>query len=280
MDHSQVFISWSGDASKEVGQALRGWLPHLFHFIKIWISSQDLNKGTQWLSVIIKELQASRFGIVCLTLDNLESPWVLFESGAISNLPQSRVFTFLHGVEHAQVRSPLGMFNHTTGRRDDVHRMVTSLNNELGEMKVEEALLSSAFEKFWPDLESRLQRVHAQVPAVTATPLQGPRNQTEIVNEILTVVRDTSRNLANIVPSGRLRPEGESVRSIVISRLGEKLRELGVRYQQMGMPLEVAGGITIRLDEKDIEIPIGDAADIVDGIIKPVDFLKRIGASV
>ena len=63
-----------------------------------------------------------------------------------------------------------------------------------------------------------------------------------------------------------------------MSRLSEKLRELGVRFQQMGMPVEVPGGITIRLDEREIEIPIGDAADVVDGIIKPVDVLKRIGA--
>jgi hypothetical protein len=280
MDRPQVFISWSGDGSREVGQALRDWLPHLFNFISIWISTEDLNKGTRWLSEIVKELQASQFGVVCLTQGNLENPWILFEAGAISNLPQSRVFTLLHGVEPAQVRPPLGMFNHTTSRREDIQRMITSLNGELGEMRVPGELLASAFEKFWPDLERRLRDIHVQGPAVAAAAVQQPQNQTEIINEILTVVRDTSRSLAGIVSSDRReQTESRRIRDIVMSRFSEKLRELGVRYQQMGMPVEVSGGITIKLDEREIEVPIGDAADFVDGIIKPVDFLKLIGTS-
>lgn len=279
MEQPQVFISWSGDGSREVGQALRDWLPHLFNFIKIWISTQDLNKGTRWLSEIVKELQGSRFGVVCLTQDNLDNPWILFEAGAISNLPQSQVFTFLHGVEYAHVRPPLGMFNHTTSRQEDVRRMVTSLNDGLNEMKVPEGLLAAAFEKFWPDLEGVLQGIHIQTPATTASSVQGPQEQTEIISEILAVVRDTSRSVASVASASRpQQPESRRVRDIVMSRLADRLRELGVRYQNMSMPVEISGGIKIKLDEKEVEFPIGDVADFVDGIIKPVDFLRLLGA--
>jgi hypothetical protein len=171
------------------------------------------------------------------------------------------------------------MFNHTTSRLEDVRRMVSSLNNELEDFKVQDAVLASTFEKFWPDLERRLQGIHTEALATAAAPTRGPQDQTEMVSEILTVVRDTSRSLATIASSGRLQqPESRRVRDIVMSRLGDRLRELGVRWQQMGMPAEVAGGITIKLNEREIEIPIGEAADVVDGIVRPVDFLKRIGA--
>ena len=55
------------------------------------------------------------------------------------------------------------------------------------------------------------------------------------------------------------------------------MRELGVQWQQLGMPAEAPGGITLRLNDREMEVSIGDAADVVDGILKPVDFLKRIG---
>jgi hypothetical protein len=43
------------------------------------------------------------------------------------------------------------------------------------------------------------------------------------------------------------------------------------------MPVEVAGGITIEFEDRRVELPIGEAADVVDGIINPVEFLGRIG---
>ena len=48
-------------------------------------------------------------------------------------------------------------------------------------------------------------------------------------------------------------------------------------YKSIGMPVEVAGGITLHFGDRDVEVSIGDAVDLVDGILKPVEFLKRIG---
>lgn len=90
-------------------------------------------------------------------------------------------------------------------------------------------------------------------------------------------MRDTAKSVAT--PRGRsvIDESNRTVRNIVLDRLSKKLRDLGVKYEQMGMPSEVPGGITIRLAGRDVEIPIGEAADVVDGIIKPVDFLRRPG---
>jgi hypothetical protein len=67
------------------------------------------------------------------------------------------------------------------------------------------------------------------------------------------------------------------VRDAVLERFSNKLQDLGVRVQSMGMPVEMRGGITMHFADRSIEVSIGDAADLVDGILKPVEFLKQIG---
>lgn len=96
------------------------------------------------------------------------------------------------------------------------------------------------------------------------------------MSEVLTVVRDTARNLAALTAKrSYFEPEQRSVRNIVLSRFSTKLRELGVHFQGMGMPAENVGGIKIQLRDREIEVPIGEAADLVDGILKPVEFLRN-----
>lgn len=274
MDSVKVFISWAGEASRQVGEALRDWLPLLFDCVEPWISARDLDKGRQWQHEIMANLRTSRFGIVCLTPDNLTRPWMLFEAGAISTLSQASVYTFLHRIDYAQVTDPLSMFNHTESHHDDVRRMTTSFNNTLEAQRVQDNVLMTRFDRLWPDLEMKLNQIQMNQPA--EGPI-APRDQGAIMAEVLTVVRDTSRNLAALgTKKSQAEPDHHSVRSIVLSRFSTKLRELGVRWQQMGMPVENPGGITIRLNERDVEVPIGEAADLVDGILKPVEFLRRL----
>ena len=193
MDQVKVFISWAGEASRHVGEALCDWLPLLFERVAPWISARDLDKGRQWQYEIVANLRSSSFGIVCLTPDNLTRPWMLFEAGAISTLPQASVFTFLHRVDYVQVTAPLSMFNHTQSRQDDVRRMTTSLNGTLESQKVPDNTLTARFDKFWPDLETKLNNIPTNLPA--AAPV-APRDQEAIIAEVLTVVRDTSRKIS------------------------------------------------------------------------------------
>ncbi len=274
MDKSRVFISWAGELSRGVGEALRDWLPLMFDGVDPWMSARDLDKGRQWQHEIISSLRSSQFGIVCLTPENLVRPWLLFEAGAISTLPQASVFTFLHKVEYPQVTAPLSMFNHTQSRQEDVQRMVFSLNCALDDRALTSELLEKKFRLLWPDLEARLNSI--TIGPATFVEVT-PRGQESILSEVLTLSRDMSRNLGSLnAITFSVEPESRTVRSIVMSRFSTKLRELGVQVTQMSMPVENPGGITVRLAERQIEVSIGDAADFVDGILKPVEFLRRL----
>ena len=83
---TKVFLSWSGDLSRKLADALRSWLPSALQSVKPYFTPEDIEKGAKWGSEISKELESSNIGIVCLTRDNTEKPWILFEAGALEGV--------------------------------------------------------------------------------------------------------------------------------------------------------------------------------------------------
>jgi hypothetical protein len=95
-----IFLSWSGDRSNRVAQALKKWLPLVLDDVKPWFSDKDILAGKRWFLEVGQGLQETNFGIICLTRDNLESPWLLFEAGALSKaLDEGHVCPYLLDVE-------------------------------------------------------------------------------------------------------------------------------------------------------------------------------------
>ena len=80
----KVFISWSGERSRSIAEALREWLPDVIQAVKPWLSAEDIDKGARWSSDLAHELEDAHVGVICLTPENLEEPWIHFEAGALS----------------------------------------------------------------------------------------------------------------------------------------------------------------------------------------------------
>jgi hypothetical protein len=74
---SKVFISWSGELSQKLAEAVREWLPSVLQFVKPYFTPSDIEKGTRWSTDIANELESSNAGIICLTKDNINNPWIL-----------------------------------------------------------------------------------------------------------------------------------------------------------------------------------------------------------
>jgi hypothetical protein len=157
---TKVFISWSGDLSRKLGEALRNWLPASLQFVKPYFSPDDIEKGAKWNSEIAKELETSNVGVICLTHDNTEKPWILFESGALSkSLDSARVCTLLFDLDAADVKGPLTSFQSTKFIREDFKRLFTTINNTAGDAKLESAVLDRVFEMWWPKLETQVEEI-------------------------------------------------------------------------------------------------------------------------
>lgn len=184
---TKVFISWSGDLSRKLGEALRNWLPASLQYVKPYFSPDDIEKGAKWNSEIAKELETSNVGVICLTQDNIEKPWILFESGALSkSLDKARVCTLLFNLDAADVKGPLTSFQATKFMREDFKRLVSTINNTAGDAKLEPSVFDSVFDMWWPRLEQ-------QVAEILKTHDKGikreRRSDRDILEEILELTR-------------------------------------------------------------------------------------------
>jgi hypothetical protein len=192
----KVFISWSGEPSHLVALALRDWLPSVIQRITPYVSSEDVDKGAPWFSEITEELDSSAFGIICVTRANADSRWLNFEAGALFKSVESiqrRVTPFLVDLKPTELVGPLRDLQVTRAERDDVIRLVKSLN-ALTEAPMREALLERAVEKWWPDLDRDLNAARE----VAESQLQPgpPRDPNDMIEEILEISRGIQRQLS------------------------------------------------------------------------------------
>jgi len=103
----KVFISWSGDKSKQVAEWIDTWLQCTIQSSDPWLSSRSIDRGATWFTEIMNELSDTSIGIICLTKENKDKPWILFEAGAIAKgLSSSRVCTFLIDLEPIDLVNP------------------------------------------------------------------------------------------------------------------------------------------------------------------------------
>ena len=58
----------------------------------------DIEKGENWDKILSQELEECRYGIVCLTPENINAPWINFEAGAIAKSLDSKLTTLMINI--------------------------------------------------------------------------------------------------------------------------------------------------------------------------------------
>lgn len=204
----KIFLSWSGDLSLKIALAFRDWLPSIIQAVKPYVSSEDIDKGTRWSTDIAKELEASSYGILCITSTNMFAPWVNFEAGALSKaIDKSNVTPFLFNVKRSEVQGPLLQFQSTVYEKEDVARLVTSINRRLEpEDKLEETLLSKSFDVWWPQLKAQLDALPPEENEKrSVAPKPESQKQDAILEELLELARNQQKILRS--PESLLPPD-------------------------------------------------------------------------
>lgn len=193
----KVFISWSGNKSHKVAMIFRGWLPSVIQSLEPYVSSEDIDKGARWSSDIAKELEDSTFGILCVTKDNLHAPWLSFEAGALSKtMDKSFVTPFLFDIKRSEVNGPILQFQSTIFEKEDIKKLIHTLNKACGESGISESMLEKAFEVWYPTLEGDLNDLKENDGDVLEKNVQEDHS-TEIIEEILELSRDNQKLLRN-----------------------------------------------------------------------------------
>jgi len=130
----KVFISWGGELSRNLAEAIHDWLPNVLQAVKPYFTPNDLEKGVKWHYEISKELDASNIGLLCLTRDNIHNSWILFEAGALSKkIDKSRVCPILFGLEPTDLKGPLAEFEATKFTKEEFKKLISTINNSSDE---------------------------------------------------------------------------------------------------------------------------------------------------
>lgn len=160
----KVFISWSGPSSHAVAKALAQWLKAIDPSLEPFESSREISKGSIWFAELTASLRESAFGIIVLTPENPNSPWINYEAGALFHgLSEARVIPFLLGMESdALAEGPLAMFQAVTPDSTQVLDMARQLNALLPCPRADH-LLVKRFDKSWPALEEVLSQAATQL---------------------------------------------------------------------------------------------------------------------
>jgi hypothetical protein len=191
----KVFMSWSGQRSKAAAELLHDWIKCVVQASRPWISTRGIGRGSVWFSEINNELKDTAVGIVCLTHQNKNAPWILFESGALAKgLTTTKVCTFLVDLSPSDVQDPLAQFNHTMPTKDGMMSLAATLNSAL-DLPLDNATLTSVFEAFWPQFErnfAALLELYPQEVVVEA------RSESSMLEEILESTRGLAQRMRKI----------------------------------------------------------------------------------
>lgn len=184
----KVFLSWSGDRSQAIAEALREWLPKVIQAVQPWLSAVDIERGARWSTDIASELEQTSFGILCLTPENLDSSWIHFEAGALSKtLNKTYVCPYLFKLEPADLKGPLVQFNAAKATKQDTLKLVHTIN-DAQDIPLTKTTLEESHELWWPKLEetfSNLPRPQLEV--------RQARPEREMLEELLDLVREQAR---------------------------------------------------------------------------------------
>jgi hypothetical protein len=147
----KVFISWSGEASKDTASALKEFLKKIDPALKPWVSHQDIAAGTKWRHELMLALESARCAVLCVSPSTLRSPWVLFEVGALSALLSNSgtICPYLIGGSMSPDQGPIAEYQSRMADYDGTWDLLTVLRSSIPDPKLSERVVKKRFEKHW-----------------------------------------------------------------------------------------------------------------------------------
>lgn len=224
----EVFISWSGEPSHQLALILKEWVSCVIQIIDPWVSSEDIEKGDRWSNEIAEKLDSCNIGIICLTKDNFQAPWINFEAGALSKkLGIGKVCTLLLDLKPTDIKGPLTQFQATSAsNKEDMKKLIKTINESLQDNKVKDDTLNKTFEIWW---ESYNQNINT-IRQISSTALKGEKVRTneDLSEEILFGVREILK----------YEQRKESDKFDYMNKLNVTIEELLIENSKMKMLLE------------------------------------------
>lgn len=153
----QGFISWSGEEARTLAERLQQFLRHVLANPTLFVASKDIAPGASWFSVISEQLDLCDVGVIIVTPQNKERPWLHFEAGAIAKrVGSGAAIPLLCGVAKGELSgTALAQLQALDMNAEDLRKLCGRLNDLLGQ-GLEPSHIDEAFEMWWAKFESLL----------------------------------------------------------------------------------------------------------------------------
>lgn len=192
----KVFISWSGELSQNIAKELSEWLPSIIQSIDVFYSPDDIKKGENWDSRLTNELQDSKYGIVCLTPENVLAPWIHFEAGALSKTLDSKVSTLMINVVTSDIQGPLSRFQATKLEKEDFYQLLENIN-EASDSPINEKVLQKSFDAIWDKMYENINNIIKEGASKKKDVAQQNKDRSVVLEEILQLIRKQDAIISN-----------------------------------------------------------------------------------
>ena len=187
MDTKLIFISWSGEYSKNIGNALNDLLKNCLPNTKTFFSP-NIEAGKKWFAEIEHNLNDADAGLLIVTPDNLNQPWLLYEAGAIAgSLGEKKAIPLLIGFASTDITGPLSALQAKHLDKNNLKSIIKQLNQDF--KCVEQSVCDNYFDKFYDDFEKEMNTIiqPEDSPQITRSP-------DDKIDEILKLTRNINNN--------------------------------------------------------------------------------------
>lgn len=154
-----IFLSWSGNRSKLIAKEFKEWIRIVIKNSQPFFSSQDVTKANRWTIELAKQLKETDFGIVLMTKENVNSPWIYFEAGALSsNYLKGNVCTIQFDISESEIQAPLNQFQNAIFTREDILKLFLDINARVKNGNTEKQVIAN-FTKSWPSYNRKIREI-------------------------------------------------------------------------------------------------------------------------
>ena len=199
-----LFIGWSGETSGKIAPILGKWLFRTFDkHISVVSPPSSIEKGSDWGESLNKMMNGADCGLLCVTEDNVNSPWLAYEAGILSRNAQL-VVPLLFDVYSLSFDSPFLAFQPIPFDFDGMQKLTRKLNDLLGEDALPAEELEERFPARYPTLEGLVQDTLEESEPQTRENWE--RNELdEISSQLAALTKRVERLKTNISAANRSR---------------------------------------------------------------------------
>lgn len=208
------------------------------------MSDRDIGAGERWSEEIEMHLRASGFGVICVTSNNRQAPWLNFEAGAISNNfsekgdKKARVVPYLLDFGFADLKGPLATFHGKEADEKGTWELVFAINAITATHKL--GALEKTFGAFWQDLLKKLDIARKNLQSSDSASQEAPkRSLDDKLDEVLLLMR-------NIPMSSSSR------HTKILERFGRKDNTLEMQVNNYLQYLESIDGVSTAYTSQDM----------------------------